>query len=216
MSPAYVLITGSWYTQAEIPMRIAIWFCGNGVAIILQSFVSYGIGHIHSGIQVWKWFFIIYGIVALLWAGVLYLYMPDNVVTCKFLNEEEKAIAIERIRANRTGISNPHFKKNQFVEAITDLKVWWTLIYTVIWCVGVTAISSFGSILIKGMGFNTFQSSLLNAPLGVTENIGLLLAGWVCYRYTNMRCIMQIVLTVPAVIGAALMGYLSEENKVGE
>jgi len=114
ISPAYVLITGSWYKKDEIPLRITLWYCGNGFALILQSFVAYGVGHIHvPGVPVWRWFFIIFGLVGLVWAGVLLRWMPDNPMTCRFLNEREKAIAIERLRDNRTGISNTEFKREQ-------------------------------------------------------------------------------------------------------
>lgn len=32
------------YTKEEIPGRVCVWFMGNGMALILQSFISYGIG----------------------------------------------------------------------------------------------------------------------------------------------------------------------------
>lgn len=133
VSPAYVLITGTWYTKEEVPFRMGIWFCGNGLAIIIQSVLSYGIGHISTSIPVWKWFFIIFGILGLAWAAVLYFFMPDTILTARFLSEEEKVIAVERIRRNRTGVANPKFKKNQCIEALTDIKVWWAFFYTIVW-----------------------------------------------------------------------------------
>lgn len=216
VSPAYVLITGAWYTKDEVPMRMGIWFCGNGLAIILQSCLSYGIGHIQgTGIPVWKWFFIIFGVIGLGWTAVLYFWMPDNILTAKFLTEDEKAIAVERIRRNRTGVSNPHFKKNQCIEALTDIKVWWAFFYTVVWMIPCTAVANFGSLVIRGFGYGQFESSLLNIPLGVTEIIGLLLAGYISGKYPNMRCILQVVCNTPALLGAALINGLPESNHVG-
>ena len=215
VSPAYVLITGSWYKQDEIPLRMTIWFCGNGLAIIIQSVLSYGIGHISTGIPVWKWFFIIFGILGVFWSLVLYFFMPNTIVDCKFLTDEEKMIAVERIRANRTGIANPEFKKDQFIEALLDEKVWWSFFYTIVWMIPMTAVASFGSLVIKGFGFGTFETSLLNAPLGVTENIGLLAAGFVVLHFPNTRCLMQVLCNVPAVIGAVLINQLPASNRVG-
>ncbi len=196
-------------------MRITLWFCGNGFAIILQSFISYGVGHIKTSIPVWKWFFIIYGIIALIWSAVLYFYMPDTIVDCKFLTETEKSIAIERVRKNRTGVASTTFKRYQVLEALKDPQVWWSLFYTILWMIPNAAVANFGSIVIKGLGFNSFQSSLLNAPLGVTENISLLVCGFIAYKFRNSRLILQLVINVPALLGSLLLNYLPKSNRAG-
>lgn len=154
ISPAYVLITGTWYKKNEIPLRITYWYCGNGLAIIIQSFIAYGIGHINTGIAVWRWFFIIFGILGLAWAAVLWKYMPDTPLTAKFFNDREKAIAVERLRENRTGIANRDFKKDQFIEALTDLKVWYGFLYAIACVTPSTSVANFGGLIIKGKFLN--------------------------------------------------------------
>lgn len=142
ISPAYVLITGTWYKRDEVPLRITLWYCGNGLAIILQSFIAYGIGHIRTSIAVWRWFFIIFGIIGLVWAAVLWFFMPDSALTAKFLTEQEKAIAVERLRENRTGIANKEFKMSQAIEALLDVKVWYAFFYAIACVVPSTAVAS--------------------------------------------------------------------------
>ncbi|KAK4684969.1 hypothetical protein P7C73_g5191, partial [Tremellales sp. Uapishka_1] len=44
-----------------------------------------------------------------------------------FLTKEEKIIAIERLRNQSTGIENKTWKKEQFIEALTDWKPWASL-----------------------------------------------------------------------------------------
>lgn len=142
ISPAYVLITGLWYKKDEVPLRITLWYCGNGLAIILQSFIAYGIGHIHTSIAVWRWFFIIFGIIGLVWAAILWLFMPDSPLSAKFLSEQEKAIAVIRLRENRTGISNKEFKMSQAIEALLDVKVWYAFFYAICCVVPSTSVAS--------------------------------------------------------------------------
>jgi hypothetical protein len=199
----------------RIPIRICVWFCGNGTAIILQSLISYGIGHINTSIAVWRWFYIIFGLVALFWSVVVWLFMPDTMITANFLNGREKSIAVERIRRNRTGVANPELKKYQIMEALLEIKNWWSFFYTIVWMIPMTAIASFGSLVIKGFGFGAFESSLLNMPLGAVENIGLMAAGYVSLRYKDTRCLMMFVCNIPAVIGAALINYLPATNLTG-
>lgn len=50
--------------------------------------------------------------------------MPDSPVTAKFLNKEDKLIAIERLRANQMGIGSGIWKWDHVWEAMLDLKTW--------------------------------------------------------------------------------------------
>jgi ACS family allantoate permease-like MFS transporter len=47
------------------------------------------------------------------------------------LTEEEKIIAIERLRANRTGVANKEFKRYQFIEAIKDPMIYYSFFYAI-------------------------------------------------------------------------------------
>lgn len=52
------------------------------------------------------------------------IYMPDSPVTAKFLNQEDKLIAIERLRANQMGIGSGVWKWDHVWEAMLDVKTW--------------------------------------------------------------------------------------------
>lgn len=59
--------------------------------------------------------------------------MPDSPVTAKFLNEEDKLIAIERLRANQMGIGSGVWKWDHVKEALMDVKtwLWFTLMFLI-------------------------------------------------------------------------------------
>jgi ACS family allantoate permease-like MFS transporter len=50
--------------------------------------------------------------------------LPDSPTTASFLTEEEKLIAVERLRANKTGFKNSTIDQSQILEAFTDVKTW--------------------------------------------------------------------------------------------
>ena len=52
------------------------------------------------------------------------IFMPDSPVTAKFLNQEDKLIAIERLRANQMGIGSGVWKWDHVWEAMLDVKTW--------------------------------------------------------------------------------------------
>lgn len=45
-------------------------------------------------------------------------------MTAWFLNHDERSMAVERVRENKTGIKNDKWKTGQIVEALTDPKAW--------------------------------------------------------------------------------------------
>jgi len=167
ISPAYVLVTGMWYKKDEIPRRTTIWFAANGLAIILQALISYGIGHIvNTGVATWKWFFIIFGLASLVLSAVLFYFMPNSPLDAKFLNDEEKMVAVERLRANRTGVANREFKRHQVIEALKDPLVYYNFFFAILVVVpnsGVSFVSlNFGLVQAFCQSLTCFYSS---APL---------------------------------------------------
>ncbi|EEB86756.1 hypothetical protein MPER_16170, partial [Moniliophthora perniciosa FA553] len=97
----------------------------NGTAQIISGFLSFGTLHIKtSRFEPWQWLMIITGILTLLCALSFWFLFPDSPTNAWFLTLEEKAIAVQRIKENQTGIENKHFKKEQMIEALLDPKTW--------------------------------------------------------------------------------------------
>lgn len=60
----------------------------------------------------------------IVWACVIGIFLPDNPVKAKFVTERQKAIVIDKLRQDQTGVENKTFKKEQMVEAFLDPKTW--------------------------------------------------------------------------------------------
>lgn len=54
ISPGFSLLTSLWYRTSEQPLRHGIWFCGNAIASLFASLISYGVYQIQSQISSWK------------------------------------------------------------------------------------------------------------------------------------------------------------------
>lgn len=48
--PLFSIITSQWYRRVEQPLRVAAWYSTNGLATIVASALSYGLGHIPSDV----------------------------------------------------------------------------------------------------------------------------------------------------------------------
>jgi MFS family permease len=55
--PLFSIITSQWYRRSEQPMRVALWFGMNGVASMVAAVLTYGLGHLESGVlATWQWY----------------------------------------------------------------------------------------------------------------------------------------------------------------
>jgi len=75
--------------------------------------------------------FLIFGSVSVATGIISLIVLPDLPATAKFLTERERAIAIERVAANRQGVKNHHFKRYQLWQAAWDPKTWLLFIMAV-------------------------------------------------------------------------------------
>jgi MFS transporter, ACS family, allantoate permease len=103
---------------------MGFWFSFNGIAQIIGGLLSYGLGHIKSSIAPWKWIFLITGAITFFWSIAIWFLLPNSQIDAWFLNDDEKRISVEMIRDNNTGIYNKTYKKEQFIEAMLDIKTW--------------------------------------------------------------------------------------------
>ena len=75
--------------------------------------------------------FLIFGSISISWAILFLIFMPDLPSKARFLNAEDKVVAVERVATNRQGVKNHHFKKYQLLQAARDPKTWILFIMSV-------------------------------------------------------------------------------------
>ena len=95
------------------------------------------------------------------WGIVMFIMLPDSPVTAKLLTPKERRMAIERLRENQTGVENKHLKWYQVREALVDYKLYIFFLIAIVANVPNGGISNFGTIIIKGFGFSTLVTTLM-------------------------------------------------------
>ena len=132
----------------------------------MGGLLGYGIGHIHGALASWRYEFIIIGCLCCTWGIVMCIFLPDSPVTAKGLSNREKRIAVERLKSNQTGIENKHLKPYQIREAFMDVKLYLFFLLGVVGNIPNGGISNFGTLIIKGFGFSTLVTTLMQIPYG--------------------------------------------------
>lgn len=131
INPGTMLLFSMYYERREQPLRMGIWIGSAGLGYVIAGIASFGIGHIKSSIASWRLLFIIWGSITTAWGIVLLFLLPGSPLTTKFLSENERTLAVNRVKENGTGIENRAFKWAQFREAMLDLKTWLLFLFAV-------------------------------------------------------------------------------------
>ncbi|CAK7202804.1 hypothetical protein SEUCBS139899_005531 [Sporothrix eucalyptigena] len=195
INPGLILISSSWWTKEEQVFRVPFWAAANGIFSIPSGLVFYGISKLTArNMFPFQWMFLLLGITTILIGSTLWWIIPDTPAHAKFLTERERVIAIQRLQGNMTGIKNRHHKKNQVVEALTDIHVWLLVLCWFLHNLTGPLQSTFAGLIIKGFGFNTTDAILLNIPIAACYAIGMLFAGsFLITRWGHNRRIIVLL-----------------------
>lgn len=163
------------------------------------------LGHVHShAIAPWQLIFIIVGVVTVLTAPVVWFVIDSDITTARFFDEHDKAMAIERLRANQTGAGSHEFKWAQVWEMCYDPKTILWLAISMLLNIGASVTNAFGPTLIKGFGFDASISTLLNMPFGALQFIFILAASYAAHMWHIKSAVLAIFI-IPVIVGLALL-----------
>jgi len=215
ITAGFMIVTSMFYTFQEQSVRVGYWFLMNGTSQIITGFLSFGVLHTHtSGFEPWQWLMIITGALTLITSICYFLFFPDSPSTAWFLTPEEKVVAIQRIRSNKSGTENKHFKKEQAWEALTDPKTWLFALFS---CVDniPNALTNQYTIIFNSFGFTLFQTTLLTCINGVIEILTIYTSVKLVARIPNTRALVGAIYFIPNIIGSILVITLPWSNKIG-
>jgi hypothetical protein len=100
------------------------------------------------------------------------------------------------------------------VEALLDPKTWFLFLFGLSTQVVNGSVSNFGTLIIKGFGYSTLQTTLLQIPYGIIILFAVLSSMYV-QRWLpgQMRCVVAICYVLPALAGIIGIHTISKSNK---
>ncbi|PWY76450.1 MFS transporter [Aspergillus sclerotioniger CBS 115572] len=206
--PAFIAITQMWYRRREQPIRLGSWYAMNGVVNMFGSLITYGLGHIGSSVfepyQAEKIIFLFFGLITIVFSVAILFLMPDSPTQAKFLAEDNKLLAIERLLMNQQGIETHEWKWDHIKEACLDIKsfFWFALMFLI--SIPSGGISTFGPLIIEAFGFNQFDTILFNIPFGAVQLIATMGGAWLATTL-KMKGPVIALLCLPAIAGCLML-----------
>ncbi|KAM0743112.1 hypothetical protein ACQRIT_003289 [Beauveria bassiana] len=210
--PALTLITSSWYTKEESPLRMAIWHAGNTISNIISGFLAAGIlEHMDNtaGLRSWQWFFLIEGMASIVVACAAFILLPEWPSNTRFLTEQEREMARYRILVSNGG----HEEEDGGLwdglkQAVRDPFTW---LFCLMHFALVTAQSfkDFLPSIMKTFNFNKTTTYLVQAPPYAIAYVSACLIAYSCGRFQESTLHVVVPILFSAVGCAALIGTLN-------
>ncbi|VEU20765.1 DEKNAAC101772 [Brettanomyces naardenensis] len=205
--PDLVLWMSYFYTGAELTIRLSFFWTSMALTQIVTSVLAYGIFHLRGvgGMGGWSWLFLIEGLMTLV-IGIagFFLMVPSAVQTKKpwnkngWFTEREEYIVVNKILRDDPTKGDIHNRQGltpkMLWEAMCDYYLWPVYIIGIVAYVPMNALTAYLTLLLKSMGYSTFDVNLLAIPNYVLHFILLL---WITWYSEKTRSIFNVCLFQP-------------------
>ncbi|KAK2606037.1 hypothetical protein QQS21_003555 [Conoideocrella luteorostrata] len=165
--PGALFLLSSWYTPRELATRTAVMYTGSLLSSafggLIGAGVQYGLDGSH-GLRAWQWMFLIEGVVTVVVSLASIFVLPDFPATTPWLSNEEKAVAVHRLRVHSGSVDEEKGSVLSGLKmALLDYKVW-LLTAIVILKTSAGAVTAFIPTLVATFKFGKIESLLMTAP----------------------------------------------------
>ncbi|KAJ7703911.1 MFS general substrate transporter [Mycena rosella] len=172
--PCTLVYLSGFYKNTELATRLA-WFWGiQTIANAVSGLMASGLLQLggHSGLEGWKWLFIVDGILTVVVSVVIWFNLPRNAANTAlngfkpWFDTRQVQIAVTRVI--RDDMSKRSYEKRvtraDFKDAATDLGLWGHLLLTACTLTPTNPLGTYLPTVIKSFNFNVFVSNALTAP----------------------------------------------------
>ena len=209
--PGCVTTLSAWYVRKELSLRTGIFYCGSMLSGAFSGLIAAGVTKNMNGklgLSSWRWsvmilsamriersprryrLFILEGSITVAVAICAVFILPNFPETTKWLTEEERELAIWRLKLDTAGEKNEAVSNKQpmvegFKMLIKDPKNW-ILVFVVYGAASAIAINSFFPTVVKSLGKGSTETLLLTSPPYLLACIVCIAVSWHADR-TNER-----------------------------
>lgn len=138
--------------------------------------------------------------------------MENDIPSARFLSEQDKPKAIERLRANQTGTGTREFKMAHVLEVLLDPKTYLFIAMTILLNIGAQVAQTFGPLILAGFGFDKYTTSLLNIPFGALQFLTILAGSYAAYKF-RYKSVILAAFMIPVIVGIAILYAVPRTGK---
>ncbi|PWN51714.1 MFS general substrate transporter [Violaceomyces palustris] len=191
MLPSIAFYLSRFYKKDELAFRLAMYIVMAPGAGAFGGLLASGILKIHNigTLKTWENIFFVEGIITIGLAFLGYFFMCDGIESAPWLSEEERAMAIARVKSEMVG-------QTELVDKAKFRSVWNGMTsFTTIMCaimflldnITVQGIAFFLPTVVKTLfpGRSTIHLQLLTVPSNLVGAVGVILFSYASFKFKN-------------------------------
>ncbi|KAJ3053814.1 hypothetical protein HK097_003330 [Rhizophlyctis rosea] len=214
--PCVMFYLPHFYKREEQAFRFGIFWLGTCIAGSTGGILAYFILQIKSQLHGWQSLFLIEGGLTVIAGAASYFFLPNVPREARFLTEEEKILADERLKDNKEPEGLSTLKWADVVAALKDWKLWSYVALDILFSSPLFSLLVFLPTIVNGLGFSALNAQLMVVPIYAVSTIASLLVTLSSDRFRDrgfhlaavsfIAAIGFLVLTVVRSIAAQYVG----------
>ncbi|OCL01695.1 MFS general substrate transporter [Glonium stellatum] len=199
--PGCVYLISMYYKRFELQWRLSLFFTASIIAGGFGGLFAYALANMAGigGYGGWRWIFVIEGLLTFGVGIAAKFWVVDWPETAKFLNDEERALLIDRLAADSGDATMDRLDKAATKRIMKDWKIYiGTVMYFGIVNTGYAG-SFFIPTIIKEMGFTSAAAQVRSIPIYVVATITALIAAVLTDRFRHRYTFCMIGLVISSI-----------------
>ncbi|THW19393.1 putative MFS transporter [Aureobasidium pullulans] len=215
MLPGIAYYLSRWYRRSELAFRLALYVVAAPLAGAFGGLLASGILKLDNfaGLTHWRMIFAIEGIVTVAISVVAFFTLTDRPATAKWLSQEEKDLAISRVKSERVGATEvlDKFDRKKVFKGIFSPVTLGTALIFLLNNVTVQGLAFFAPTIVRTIyPHNTVISQQLHTvPPYVVGGFFCLLFPYISWKVD--RRLVVLICSAPLIIIGYIM-FLASEN----
>lgn len=200
--PDTILYLSYFYTKAETPLRLALFWFMDSMSGVVASFIAYGVLHMRgvAGREGWRWLFLLEAIISLVIGALSFLFLvagPTQTRTwwnpAGYFDEREETIMVSRVLRDDPSKSDMHNREpitlGMLWKSLKDYDLWPVYIIGILFEIPTAPVKAYLTLSLRSLGFSTFNTTLLSIPVTVAGSLIMLLTTWLTERVNRIALI---------------------------
>ncbi|KZL73165.1 major facilitator superfamily protein [Colletotrichum tofieldiae] len=215
--PGFSFFLSSFYKREELLFRLGIFISSASLAGAFGGLLAAGLSRIppwgldSMPIHTWRNIFFFEGFVTVLVGGLAPLWMPTDPATAYFLDDRQRAIAVERLQSRQKANTKKIVKMRDVKRAVMCIHNYTCAIGFFLINITVQGLSVFMPTILADLGWTATEAQLYSVPPYVVAALTAITIAWFSDK-THQRGIFLAAFSLVAAIGFAILRFETRAN----
>ncbi|VUC27890.1 unnamed protein product [Clonostachys rosea] len=202
LAPGLAYYVSFWYRANERSLRLAFIYSTATLSGAFGGLVAYGIARMEgaSGLEAWRWLFILEGAPSVLFGIFIFFFLPDYPENARFLTTEERELAALRMEFNGSKGSAGNMKWEDAKAVLLDWRLYLHYIVYFSKSCPFSSLSLFAPSITKGLGYDSLEAQLMTVPPYAAAFVVTIALSFYCDKY-NKRALTTVGLMLMGAAG---------------